>query len=44
MVKFLQTSHTVLNVKMVIFQIKKLNEINFFLIKIYILLQLKIVY
>ena len=29
---------------MIIFQIKLLNEINFFLILIYLLLQLKIVY
>ena len=44
MAKFLLTLHSVLIVKMVIFQIKIINEINFFLIIINILLQFKTVY
>ena len=42
-VKFLKTWHFVSIVKIAIFQIKILNEINFFLILIYILLQYKII-
>ena len=41
MVKFLKTLHTVFNVKKLIFQIKLLNEINFFLKVNYILIQFK---
>ena len=41
MVKFLKTLHAVFNVKKLIFQIKILNEINFFLKINYILIQCK---
>ena len=41
---FFKTLHPVLITKMIIFQIRLLNETNFFLIFIYLLLQLKIVH